>query len=159
LHRRAFRLDRDLRRAAEPVRADRRHRQRRDHAQPVRLRRAAADLFDAFVTVARDADGAARVDHDEMERPLEMAALDEVADELGESLFIVRGHPTKVPERRKITAGTKGGVARRPHAAGPMEARREKGTKCRQPNNAEPMPRNTKCSELIRRIQPAEAPC
>ena len=61
LHRLTRRHDLDLRRPAATVGADHGHHQRRNHAQPVRPRRSAADLIDALVPVARDAPIAARL--------------------------------------------------------------------------------------------------
>lgn len=50
-------------------------------------------------TVARDAGRAACVEHQQVKRPLESTALDEVGDQLGEALLVVLVHAGMVAER------------------------------------------------------------
>jgi hypothetical protein len=59
---------------------------------------------------------------------------------------------------RTPEVGTENGVECCPQTRLGQWARR-KGPKCLQSNNAEPMLRNTKSSELIRGFQPADLPC
>jgi hypothetical protein len=124
-YRRAVRLtaspaphDLDLARPAEPVRADHGCHQRRNHSQPVRLRRTGANLIDASVAVARERGRAARVNDDQMKRPLELATLDEIGDHLGEALLIVRCHRAMVADRSRSRRVTDNTVGRRPGGLG-----------------------------------------
>ena len=54
------------------------------------LNLAGADPLDVTDAVACDADRATRVDDDEMKRPLESAAVNEIGDEFCKTLFVVR---------------------------------------------------------------------
>jgi hypothetical protein len=53
----------------------------------------AADLLDAAIGVPRDADTAVAANGDEIQRRLDAAAPDELGDERGEALLLVRCHP------------------------------------------------------------------
>jgi hypothetical protein len=93
LHPPTRRLDFDHGGFADPVAADRRHHNRRNHPHVVRPCRTGADLIDAFEAIPADNDRAASIEHDDMKRPLESAPVDEAGEQLGKSFVISIAHP------------------------------------------------------------------
>jgi hypothetical protein len=87
LHRGSRRHDLDLGRLADPVLRDHGDDNRRGHPRSDAV---AADLLDGDAGMPRDADTTVAADGDDMQRQIEAAVRDELADEREEAFFVGR---------------------------------------------------------------------